>query len=231
MDKNEKLKIQLAIDEVDTWAKRYQKIIEARNAVRTGAAPALKQLRSKVVPVEVGGQTYHVLPLGPEQMNTLGAFARFIQMAPIDDVDQELLKQLEADVPQAVAEAQRALAAKRPSEDDLEAADFISEYAAWGLHENIPAALERITPATAAPAVNLGNAMAPEYGLANALKAYGTVELLPAAEVRTRLATFTAAERYAELARALTPAHDYLVVCSPPGYAGADLLNAISLTD
>lgn len=231
MDKNEKIRLQLAIDQADTWAKRYQKANNERNAIRTNAAVALKQLKGGVVPVDVNGQTFNVLPLGSVQQTQLSNLARFVQLAPISAADQELLHQLDSEIPRSIAESQRAIASRRVSEDDQEAADFLVEYVPWGLHEGIPTALDRITPDTAAPQVDLAEALRPENGLGNALKPFGSAELLPAAEVRSRLATFTAAERYADLARAITPAHDYVVVCSPPSRTALDLISAIEVND
>jgi hypothetical protein len=231
MDKNEKIRLQLAIDQADTWVKRYQKANSERNAIRTGAAVALKQLKSGVVPVDVNGQAFNVLPLGPGQQAPLANLARFVQLKPVSAADQELLHQLDTEIPPSIAESQRAIASRRVSEQDQESADFLTEYVQWGLHERIPAALDRTTPPAATPKVNLAEALRPENGLGNALRALGTPALLPASEVRSRLATFTAAERYAGLARAITPVHDYVVVCSPPSRTASDLINAIEVND
>jgi len=254
MDKNEKLRVQLAIDQADTWAKQYAKITQARNEVRTNAAVALKTLRGSIVPAVVNGETFNVLPLGAEQLTALGTFARFISMAPISGDDAELLHQLETELPRSIAEAGRGIASRRPSTDDLDAAEYVKDYASWGLSAGIADALTRITPPVAANSVNsaLGKAgvdgngsgvepsfaLAPQYGLANALKKYGTAELVPAETLRSRLATYNAAARterqreakpaqYAGLARSINPADSYVVVCSPAGRSAVDLISAL----
>lgn len=233
MDKKEKLKLQLAIDQADTWVRQYNHATNERSSIRTTAAQSLKNLRSKLIAVEVAGQTFQILPLGPTDTSDLAKFARFIQLAPISSHDTELLHQLETEIPRAQVDAQKlissGLGARRNTEDIAEGAEYLLDYVTWGLGAGVSAALERISPSDTSPPVNLNDALNPGLGLGNALKQYGTPELLPAAEVRSRLATFSAAERYPELARAITPAHDYLVVCSPPGHNAAELKSALEL--
>jgi len=231
MDKNEKLRLQLAIDEADTWAKLYRKAMDRRVELRNLAAQSLKKLKAKVLPVEIAGGNYSVLPLSAAQRGELENLARYIQLKPFNDNDAELLHQLDTEVPRAVADAQQGLAARRISDDQQEAAEYLGEYVPWGLAMHIPEALDRITPGGDGITVDLSQALAPEFGLAQALRSYGAAQLVPAAEVRNRLATFTAASQFAELARAVTPEQEYLVVCAPAGKTISDFLAALSVSE
>ena len=75
--------------------------------------------------------------------------------------------------------------------------------------------------------ISLADALAPQHGLAGAMRPFGVPELLPATAIRNALAAFTNAERFAELARAVGPSHEYVVVCAPPGRTSADLVTAL----
>ena len=234
MDKKELIKLQLAMDEADTWTKRYEKITNQREALKTSGAAALKTLKGALIPVTVGDHTYQVLPLSDAQLEPLKKLARYLSVKPIRAADAELLAQLDSEVPKAIAEASQLTSSgrgKRVSEDALDAADFLSEYVPWGLAENLTSVLDRVAVADSEPAVRLDDALSPTYGLDRALRKFGTPSLIPADEIRGKLATFTSAERYAELARALTPQHKFAVVCSPDGASAADLLAALEVNE
>jgi len=219
------------MDQADTWAKRYRQITQSRDDIRTAAARGLKELRSAVIQVPVKDQEFSVLPLGPKQATELTDLAHYVQLPPITPGDQELLHQLEVEVPHAVADAHKikvsGLGAKRIPEDAQEAADYLFEYVPWGLAVGLDQAMDRITPNATGPEVSLSQALRPENGLGNALKAYGTPELIPSSTLRSRLATFSAAEGFAKLARAIGGEVEYVVVCSPAGATAMDLLSAI----
>jgi len=231
MDKNDRLKLQLAVDQADTWAKQYRRVTQTRQQIRLAGAKALKTIKAAILPVEIDNHKFGVLPVGPDITAAFSTLAKYLQMAPISSADQELLHQLDTEIPQAVADATRLLTGRRAlgrgGEEADDAAEYLSEYVSWGLGVGITAALDRITPDETAPALIDADLLDPQYGLAKALQSFGTAALVPAAELRSRLATFTAADRYRDLARALTAAHGYVIVCSPPGQSAPDLLTAI----
>jgi len=226
LDKKDRLKLQLAIDEADSWAKRYRKAMDARNATRTAAALALKQIRNALVPVPSDGATFYVLPLAAGVLTAIGTFAGYLSTPPVSADDQELLHQLELEVPRAVVDAGRITAGKlgRVDDDAADAAEYLNEYVPWGLAEHIPAALDRITPPEPVGPVAAAYALQPKYGLAKVLQPYGEPQLLPADALRADLTSPATAPQNADLARALNAAEGYVVLCCPPGKSPAQLI-------
>ncbi|MCL1800671.1 MAG: hypothetical protein FWG25_04825 [Promicromonosporaceae bacterium] len=228
LDKNERLKLELTVDQADTWVKRYHQLAKERAAVRQAAGVALGKLRGGQIEVESDGNTFSVLPLGQADVANLTAVAKFVGMPPTSAADTEILHQLETEVPESIRDAQPLLSArasaKKMTPEAQDAAGYLSEYVTWGLSEGVDAALDRMAVPGDFPEVALQQALEPRNGLVGALRSAGTPELLPAASIRGPLATFTAAERFAGLARAVGPSHDYVVVTSPPGTTALDLV-------
>jgi hypothetical protein len=233
VDKTERLKLELACDQADTWVKRYHRLQRDRAQVREAAGSALKTLKSEMVEVEIGGHTYLVLPLNDASLATLTALARYVQLAPISSEDQELLYQLDTEIPETIRDVQpllnSRLVVKRDADSASDAANFLTEYVSWGIGEGIDAALERVEVPTAPVIADLSEILDPRNGLLGILENFGKPELFPAAEVRNSWATFTAAEQHPALARAVTAAHDFVVICSPPESSAKDLFENLKM--
>jgi len=257
MDKKEKLRLELARDQADTWAQKYARVLAAREQARTAAAQAVSSLRGATFPVTVpagsGGQnhnqagqvghagladdetevTYRVLPLSSANLPALTALASYVQLPPFTEADQEKLHQLDTEIPKTIRDVAPIIEPKlanriiKDSGDAQDAAEFLLDYVGWGLAEKITETLAAIKP-NAPAEVNLANVLQPAVGLRGILSGYGTPELLPASAIVTPLATFSAAEKFPELAHAITTQHEYVVVCSPAGHTAADLITAIS---
>jgi hypothetical protein len=234
MDRKQKLKLELARDRVDSWAKQYARITAERDSIRNSAAAAVSAFRNATFPVTVDGVTYRLLLLNSASLSALNDLARFVQLPPFPKEDEELLHQLEREIPVAVRDVipliEPRLGSKRSAADAEDAAEFISDYVSWGLAEGVEATLARITP-PAAFAHALREALEPAIGLGGVLRTYGRPELLPAVALTGPLATFSAAQKFPELAKTINSSHDYVVVCSPPGQSAANLVKKIAVSE
>lgn len=230
MDKKQKLKLELARDKVDTWAHDYDKTTKERDEIRAAAAKAIAALRNATFPVKIGGITYRLLLLGPQNQKALNDLARFVQLPPYTEADKEQLHQLDTELPTAIRDVLPIITPKLASKLKLaeaeEAAEFLLDYVGWGLAEGVEQTLARIKPGNPVE-VNFADVLQPSVGLRGVLASYGSPELLPVTAITTPLATFTAAEKFPELARTINNQHEYVVVCSPPGSTAADLIAAL----
>jgi len=231
MDKKQKLKIELARDRADTWARDYARITAQREKARKAAAQAISAFRNATISVTVDDSTYRVLPLTVASLPLLTDLASYIQLPPYTEADKELLHQLDKEIPETIRDVvpiiEPKLVSRQSVEDAEDAAEFLLDYVSWALAEGVENTLQRVTPAEP-EGVTLANSLSPALGLGGVLATFGKPELLPAASLSAPLATFTAAEKFPELAHALIGQPEYVVVCSPAGHSAADLVAAIS---
>jgi len=234
MDRKQRLKLELARDRADTWAKQYDRIVAKRDQIRDLAAKAVATFRNATFSVTVDGVPYRLLLLNAGSLKALNDLARYVQLPPFSADDKEQLQQLDKEIPVAIRDVvpivEPKLASRRSAADAEEAAEFLLDYVSWGLSDGIEQTLARITPQEH-PDSTLADALQPAVGLRGVLNAYGTPELLPITALTNPLATFTAAQKFPELARTINNQHEYAVVCAPPNHSAQDLVRALEAAE
>ncbi|MCL1900754.1 MAG: hypothetical protein FWG11_09670 [Promicromonosporaceae bacterium] len=152
MNKNERLRLSLRIDAVQDWARRYREVTAGRDDLRDLAGEAAKLLLGRVTEIAIPDVSapFAVLPLRESDVRPLGALARYVRLPVISEADLAATAQLATEVPEALREAEQAVAGggmfRRGGLDDdvAEAAEFISDYWQWGRDEDVAAAIERL---------------------------------------------------------------------------------------
>ncbi len=211
------------------WADYHAQVQAQRTLVRIDAERALDRLKAALLPVRVDGKVgWRVLPLGPDDVESLRAVSHAVTMAPIGAEEREAISQLEDAVPEALADleavtgARRMLASPAAKAAAAEAGEFLAEYVAWGTEEALVATLKGLEPDPAPEDVTVADALSPRVGLAAIWRNLGTAELVeaPAVVGTSSSAADVAAVRAAITAKAPT----HLAVFSADSRSASGLL-------
>ncbi|QAY64483.1 hypothetical protein ET495_16100 [Xylanimonas allomyrinae] len=164
---------QQILDRARLWADYYAQVQAQRALVRLDAERALDALKARLVPVTSGDDVaWRVLPVGPGDVDALRAISAAVTLAPVSTEAADATRQLEHDVPEALADvdavagAKRVLARPAAREAADDAVEFLTEYVSWGEEEGLVATLKAMEPRTQADAVTAADALAPTSGSA-----------------------------------------------------------------
>ncbi|GAB2452518.1 hypothetical protein [Xylanimonas ulmi] len=231
------METQQIVDRARLWADYYAQVQAQRSLVRLDAERALDALKARLTPVRLGAETaWQVLALGAADADRLRAISAAVTLAPVSAQDADAVRQLERDVPEALADIDAVAGAKRmlarPSAREAadDAVEFLTEYVAWGEAEGLVATLKGMEPEPA-PTVAVADALAPHVGLSAIWRKLGAAELVaaPAAGATPPSTDADAPAGVAAVRAAITQhAATHLAVFSTAPHTAAELLTTLA---
>lgn len=227
MNRDDRNQLQATMGEVAEWAAQAETILSARERIEASASGALTALQRGVVEVGRGGRiAWRVLVVPCGSRPLLDDIERASSLPPMTQADADDVRQLRAQVPQALRDVHALLGLRRLLSGPAHraraasAAEFLTAYQTWGRMADLTGTLQRLRPqppspddltglishvATIPPLSHLGGrpAVLPGLTVVDLPRAIGTIQGMLGDEKRLRDAAHEACDavRRAETGR------------------------------
>ncbi|GAA2183933.1 DEAD/DEAH box helicase [Brooklawnia cerclae] len=162
MNRDDRFQLQATMDEIAGWAAQAEMILSARERIEAAASGALSGLRRGMVDVGRDGRTaWRVLAVPCGSGPALNDLERASLLPIMSSADADDVRQLRAQVPQALRDAgallglRRLVSGRARRARAASAAEFLAAYQAWGRMTDLTGTLERLRPQPYAPSSDL----------------------------------------------------------------------------
>lgn len=174
-------------NELASWCALADAVSSHREAVTRSAQLTAEALGARFVEVTMRGtQQWGVLPLRAGDIGLLENLATFEALPMMTDAEQGWFDRLRSDVPpslravKAVVGLRRSFSGARTKQAGSDAARYLAEFHAWGVHVGLPALLARADDrGRRIPAPRIADALSDEVGLHAGLAALGVPRSVP----------------------------------------------------